>query len=71
MTVTQIPTPQAALEQAVTQVRRSRHHQDRRCGMFRAGGSPFCSSGEASWSSILDRLIEQARNSPNSPKVKM
>lgn len=61
MTVTHIPTISEQLEQAVTQVRRYRHHPDCACALYRGNDrAPFCTGGEATWSSILDRLIDRA-----------
>lgn len=61
MTVTQIPTSEAAIAQAVAQVRKHRHQPDCRCGLYRdRDHAPFCSNGESEWSAILDRLISRA-----------
>ncbi len=62
--VTTIPTLAQQLTAAVEQVRRHRHHQDCMCFQFRNGDrEAFCTGEESTWSSILDRLIERARES--------
>lgn len=58
-TITRIPTPVQQCQEAVKQARLHRHHPDCRCHMVRQNGSPYCSDGEATWSSILDRLIDR------------
>jgi len=61
MTVTHIPTISEQLTQAVTQVRRYRHQPSCRCALYRGNDrAPFCTGGEATWSSIIDRLIDRA-----------
>lgn len=59
-TITTIPTPAKQCAEAVKQARRYRHQPECRCGHYRQNGAPYCTSGEATWSSILDRLIDRA-----------
>ncbi len=56
--VTRVVKPADQLVTAVAQVRRYRHHPDCRCFGYRLNGAGFCTPQEATWSSILDRLID-------------
>jgi len=70
MTVTHIPTISEQLEQAVTQVRRYRHHPDCACALYRGNDrAPFCTGGEATLNSIVDRLIDRALESKTSSEL--
>lgn len=62
MTVTVIPTPAQQCAEALKQARLNRHHPTCRCGLYRQNGAPYCTSGEATWAGILDRLIDRARS---------
>ncbi len=49
------------VREALAQVRRNRHFAGCRCGIVKGG---FCSTEEATWSSILDRLLDKVPRPP-------
>ena len=66
-----MPEPASIQDQLATAVveyarhaRHARHHPDCYCGEWRG---VYCTSMEERWSSMLDRLIDQARHGADAP----
>jgi hypothetical protein len=51
-------TAQAQLVEAVDKARHSRHHPDCRCNTYK---DLYCTVDEWRWTSMVDRLIDKAR----------
>lgn len=63
MAVTEIVSVTKQIASVLDQVQRYRHHPDCFCCSYQT----YCTSNEATWASILDRLIDRARDEQRAP----
>lgn len=63
MAVTEIVSTVKQIASVLDQVRRYRHQPECRCCAYQT----YCNTNEATWSSILDRLIDRARDEQSNP----